>query len=162
MANESDAKEVIITQNEADLSSMVPTMNVSLPQKTNESDNLPNLIPDQMLIGIYDEILKEIRSDREQIDEVLQNFVNLVINEGDSSSASKEALVNLIKAKSDQADKMTKVADLMTRIKMKDKDTFPRYLAANQTNNINVGPSPKRAILDAVKRAKKLGAKNEE
>ena len=33
----------------------------------------------------------------------------------------------------------------MTRVKLKEKDTFPRYLAANQTNNITVD-SPKKIV----------------
>jgi hypothetical protein len=73
----------------------------------------------------------------------------MVINDGDASSASKEAIVNLMKIKSDTADKMSKVADLMTRIKLKDKDTFPRYLAAQQNNKVVIEGS-KRDLLKSI------------
>ena len=57
--------------------------------------------------------------------------------------------VNLIKIKSDTADKMSKVADLMTRIKLKEKDTFPRYLAAQQNNKVVIEGS-KRDLLKSI------------
>jgi uncharacterized protein Yka (UPF0111/DUF47 family) len=79
----------------------------------------------------------------------------MVFNGGDSTTSSKEALINLIKVKSDTADKMSKIADLMTRIKLKERDTFPRYLAASQNNTINVGDGAKRALLEAIDKAQK-------
>jgi hypothetical protein len=54
-----------------------------------------------------------------------------------------------MKIKSDTADKMSKVADLMTRIKLKDKDTFPRYLAAQQNNKVVIEGS-KRDLLKSI------------
>jgi hypothetical protein len=77
---------------------------------------------------------------------VLANFIEMVMNEGDASSASKEAIVNLMKIKSDTSDKMAKVADLMTRIKLKEKDTFPRYLAAQQNNKVVIEGSKREMI----------------
>ena len=77
----------------------------------------------------------------------------MVFNEGDSTTSSKEAVVNLIKLRSEQSDKMTKVADLMTRIKLKERDTFPRYMAASQNNTINIG-GDRRALLEAITKAK--------
>jgi hypothetical protein len=73
----------------------------------------------------------------------------MVMNDGESSSASKEAIVNLLKIKSETNDKMAKVADLMTRIKLKEKDTFPRYLAAQQQNHITI-ESGKRDVLKSI------------
>jgi hypothetical protein len=139
-----------------ELNDMLPTMNVSIPEKKESAvgGDISNLISDEQLIGVYNEIFVKIKQDREQVDYILDNFVNMVINDGDSTSASKEALVNLIKIKTDQADKMTKVADLMTRIKMKEKDTFPRYLAQNNTINVGDGGN-KRAIIEAINKAKK-------
>jgi hypothetical protein len=50
---------------------------------------------------------------------------------------------------------MAKIADLMTRIKLKDKDTFPRYLAANQNNTININSgNNKRQFLEALNKKK--------
>jgi hypothetical protein len=37
------------------------------------------------------------------------------------------------------ADFKSYSAELMTRVKLRERDTFPRYLAASQTNNINIG-----------------------
>ena len=102
------------------------------------------------------EIMNNIREDRKQVDEFIGNFADLVINEGDSTSASKEALVSLVKIKSDIADKMSKMADLMTRIKLKDRDTYPKYLSANQNNTININSgNNKRQLLEAINKAKK-------
>ena len=50
---------------------------------------------------------------------------------------------------------MAKIADLVTRVKLKERDTFPRYLAASQNNTINVGDGAKRALLEAINKAQK-------
>lgn len=58
-------------------------------------------------------------------------------------------------------DKMSKVADLMTRVKLKDKDTFPKYLAANQNNTINISEGgSRRALIEAVNKAKNKKEQN--
>ncbi len=138
----------------------MPSMNLSVPNKEEEEEgDVSKLVSDDQLLGVYDEILNKIKSDRTQLDEVLDAFINMVINEGDSTTSSKEAVVNLIKIKSDQSDKMAKVADLMTRIKLKERDTFPRYLNAHQNNTININDQgQKRALLQALNKAEK--AKN--
>jgi len=71
------------------------------------------------------------------------------MNEGDASSSSKEAIVNLLKINTDVNDKMSKIADLRTRMKLKEKDTFPRYLAASQQNNVVIEGS-KRDMLKTI------------
>jgi hypothetical protein len=136
-----------------DLKEIVPAMNVNTSlQKTDDGSML---ISDEALLGVYSEIMNNIRNDYTEIDGVLTNFVDMVVNQGDSTTSSKEALVNLLKLKVDQSDKMARVADLMTRIKLKDKDTFPRYLAASQQNTININSgSQKRAIINALKNVK--------
>lgn len=135
-----------------EMDDVIPTMNVNLPDVVQEKENL---IGDETLLGIYDEILTDLRDQTKEIDGILANFIEMVINEGDSTQSSKEALVNLLKIKSDIPDKKTKIADLMTRIKLKDKDTFPKYLAANQNNTINIGDSSKRSLLQAINKAQK-------
>lgn len=129
----------------------MPKMEVTLPPPPEQKENI---ISDQMLLGIYGEIMENIRTDRKELDGLLTNFMDMVINEGDSTAGSKEALVNLVKIKSDTSDKMSKIADLMTRIKMKSTDTFPAYLA--QKNTINISDSnakiTKKAILRALER----------
>jgi hypothetical protein len=129
----------------------VPQMNVAVPapgQITSLNDN--------DLQSIYNEILDDLRSDRREIDVLLNNFVEMVMNEGDSSSASKEAVVNLVKIKNDVADKKAKIADLMTSLVIKEKSI--NKLTANQTNHIHI--TDKRAILESLKNAKKV--KNEQ
>ena len=101
-------------------------------------NEIANIISDEMLLGIYGEILDNIRQDRVQIDSYVNEFAEMVINTGDASSASKEALVNLVKAKMDASDKMSKVADLMTRLKMKDNNTFKPYMNKGGSNTINI------------------------
>lgn len=126
-----------------DVDSLVPSMNIKEMTKTEEP---PCIIDDEQVVDLYDEILDNCRKDRDSADEVLANFIDMVMNEGDASSASKEAIVNLLKIKSDTSDKMSKIADLMTRIKLKEKDTFPRYLAAQQNNKIVIEGSKREMI----------------
>jgi hypothetical protein len=118
------------------------TVNQAVEAKAEE----PCIVSDEQLLGIYDEILKNCRDDRRYIDEVLTNFIDMVMNDGDCTAATKEGIVNLMKIRSDTSDKMSKVADLMTRIKLKDKDTFPRYLAAHQHNQVTIESSKRDLI----------------
>lgn len=133
---------------DVDIEMLLPSMNVS-KEFTAIDEDKECVIKDATLVGLYDEILSNCRDDRTKVDEVLSTFLEMVINDGDASSASKEAIVNLMKIKSDTADKMSKVADLMTRIKLKDKDTFPRYLAAQQNNKVVIEGS-KRDLLKSI------------
>jgi len=133
----------------SDIKDVVPQMHVSLP----ELQPAKELIEDERLLGIYDEILNNLRTDRSQVDEVLGNFLEMVMNQGDSSTSSKEAVVNLLKLKIDSADKMTKIGDLMTRIKMKDTNTYKPYLSAKQDNKTTINISGnKRKILEAIRK----------
>jgi hypothetical protein len=130
-----------------DMEKLLPSMNLStemIPHEEKES-----IIKDDSLLGLYGEILENCREDRSKADEILSNFLDMIINDGDASSASKEAIVNLLKIKSDTSDKMSKVADLMTRVKLKEKDTFPRYLAAQQNNKVVIEGS-KRDLLKSI------------
>lgn len=132
---------------EIDVDSLMPSMNVmqeAAPQEQKES-----IVKDETLLDLYKEILTNCREDRSKTDEILSDFLDMVINDGDASSASKEAIVNLMKIKADTADKMSKVADLMTRIKLKEKDTFPRYLNAQQNNKVVI-ESSKRDLLKSI------------
>jgi len=128
----------------------VPPMNVAVAQALDCS------ITDNDLQTIYAEIMDDLRSDRKEVDILLNNFVEMIMNEGDSSSSSKEAVVNLVKVKTDIADKKAKVADLMTTLRLKDKALSK--VTANQTNHIHI--TDKRAILETLSKAKK--EKNEQ
>jgi hypothetical protein len=137
---------------------VIPSMNVTSLNVQDSENSLSNIVSDEQLVDVYQEVLENIRQDRKQTEEFINNFADLVINEGDSTSASKEALVNLLKLKHDTSDKMAKIADLMTRIKLKDKDTFPKYLAANQNNTININSgNNKRQFLESLNKKKEEG-----
>ena len=68
------------------------------------------------------------------------------MNEGDSTSASKEALVNLAKLKSDIAMGKSKVADLMTSLKLKEKQISK--INATQNNNITI--TDRRNLIETI------------
>lgn len=111
-------------------------------------ENLPaqptadlSLVSDESLVGVYEEILNNLRSDRDQVSELVDTFSNMVLNEGDASTSSKEALVNLVKTKIDATDRMAKIADLMTRVKLRQPDTFQPWMAKGKDkggNTINI------------------------
>jgi hypothetical protein len=147
-----------IMPSEDEFSELLPKMNVGLPVAPTGGD-VSNLIGDQELLDGFDEVIGWLREDRSQINEFIDNMADMVINEGDATSASKEALVNFVKMKTDLADKAAKILDLKTRIKLKERDTFPRYLAASQNNTINIGSqsSSRRSLIEAVNKAKKKG-----
>lgn len=136
-----------------DVEMLIPTMNVGkeLAEPLVEKECI---IKDDKILGLYDEILDNCRKDRTQCNEVLQNFLEMVMNEGDPSAASKEAVVNILKVQSDISDKMAKVADLMTRIKLKDSNTFPRYLAAQQNNKVVIEGDQRSLIKSMTKMVK--------
>jgi len=139
-----------------DMRELMPSMNVGVPQKQAEDDEeKPSIVSDEQLLGVYGEILGNIRDDRKEVDQILSTFTDMVLNEGDATTSSKEAMVNLLKMKTDLADKMSKVADLMTRVKLKERDTYPRYLSASQNNTINIGDNQKRALLQALNKKTK-------
>lgn len=139
--------DIIETKEIKEIKEIIPSLNLQIDNKSNKEEI--SIVSDDQLLDIYKEIMDNIREDRKQVSEFIDNFADMVINDGDATSSSKEGLVNLIKVKTDMSDKMSKVADLMTRIKMKDRDTFPKYLAANQNNTINIS-SNKRQLIEAI------------
>lgn len=129
-----------------EVESIIPSMKVDeiIPEEK------PCIVGDEEILGLYNEIIENCRADRQQADDLLLQFLDMVMNDGESSSASKEAIVNLMKNKTDINDKMAKVADLMTRIKLKERDTFPRYLAAQQNNKVVI--EDKRDFLKSIEK----------
>lgn len=146
-----DEQEFLDDFGDLDIEQLVPTMNVNEMVEQPEEE----IVQNTELLGLYNEILENCRKDRASVDDVLVNFIEMVMNEGDASSASKEAIVNLLKIKSETADKMAKVADLMTRVKLKERDTFPRYLAAQQNNKVIIEGSKREMIKSINKLAQK-------
>jgi len=139
--NASDPREADMID-ESLLGDLLPNMAANQQQEEEEVC----IIEDEKLLGVYDEIMENARNDRKAIDDVLTNFIDMVMNDGDSTSSTKEGIVNLLKIKSDIGDKMAKVADLMTRIKLKSKDTFPRFLNAHTHNNVKIVSSRRDLI----------------
>lgn len=150
--SETEDREIIedIVQQELDefddleIESLIPSMTVN-----SEIMDVPEkecIVKDEEVLDLYDEILQNCRKDRESVNDVLTNFLDMVMNDGDASSSSKEAIVNLLKINTDVNDKMAKIADLRTRIKLKEKDTYPRYLAAQQNNKVVIEGSKREMI----------------
>jgi hypothetical protein len=115
---------------------MIETKETALQEQKKE------LVSNEKLLAVYDGILGTIDADREEVSEILNNFLNMVVNDGEGcSDSTKKAVVDLMKIKVETADKKAKIADLMTRIKLKEPDTFPKYMAAQQHNTYHFGPS---------------------
>lgn len=129
-----------------------------IKQDENAKNENLSIISDKDLLGIYDEIIVSLRKDRNQVEDLIETFSNMVINDGDSSSSSKEALVNLVKAKIEAADKMSKIADLMTRIKLKQPDTYQPWMNKNRkesNNTINIYDSSginRKTLMERIKK----------
>ena len=123
---------------------------VNIESKQPVVEEYTGLIGDEYLLGLYREILEDIRVDRIEVDGLLSNFTDMVFNGGDVSSSSKEAVVNLAKIKSDILDKKTKMADLLTSLKIKEKNNSKAL--TNQTNHIHI--TDRRSIIEALNNVK--------
>lgn len=88
------------------------------------------LFEDDDIKKMHNEIISSIKDEAASIDSVIDYFHEVVVDNGDASSASKEALVNLIKLKSDLIDKMSKVYSEMIKTKAK----APVKITASQKN----------------------------
>lgn len=125
-----------------------------------EKNGEMSIVSDEALLGVYGEIMDNLRSDREQVSELLDTFSNMVLNDGDSSTASKEALVNLLKTKIEASDRMTKIADLMTRIKLKQPDTYQPWMGKGKEkggNTINIYDSSginRKSLIERIQKEK--------
>ena len=117
---------------------MVPSLNVNVP----DSVGGQGLIKGEQIVVYINEVLSDIKDDRENVGIIMDNFINMVMNEGDHSSSSKEALVNLMKLKADLSDKKTKIIELALK-----SCGSPRNISISQENNIN---TRKGALLKAI------------
>jgi len=139
-----------------DIQDMVPKMNVALNANVEPKEML---ITDEQYLDVINNILTEIKEDRKQVSDYIENFAEMVINEGDATTSSKEALVNLVKIKTDLQDKMLKAADLMTRLKLKNTYAYSGpHLNALQQNNFNIGSEAdfdRKELIKAINQAKK-------
>ena len=153
--------EIVETEaiEQSEIQDLIPQMNVNVP--VDQTQEAKCLISDEQLLGVYDEIMHNFRSDRKQVSHIAKEFADLVINGGDSSSSSKEALVNLLKLKNDTSDKMVKIADLMTRLKMKSPDTYKPYFNAKQENKTTINITGRRQLLKKIEQSVKEENSNE-
>ena len=147
--NKIEESEVI---SDSEIQDLIPQMNVNLPVEQ-QPQEIKCLISDEQLLGVYDEIMTNFRRDRKEVSHISKEFAEMVINGGDSSSSSKEALVNLKKLQNDISDKMTKIADLMTRLKMKSPDTYKPYMTAKQENKTTINITGRRNLLKKIEQS---------
>lgn len=158
---ETEIVEVVEYDNEIrqeDIEDMVPKMNINVVAgEVSKPGEL--LISDDQYLDVINNILKDIKEDRKQVDDYIDNFAEMVMNDGDATTSSKEALVNLVKIKTDLQDKMLKAADLMTRLKLKNTYAYSGpHLNAMQQNNFNIGSETeinKKELIKAINQAKK-------
>jgi len=124
-----------------------------------EESETKSLITDNQLISTYNDIMQNLKNDRDEISDLVNTFSDMVINEGDASNSSKEALVNLVKAKIETSDKMSKIADLMTRVKLKESNTYKPYLKGGPDKPvINIYDQQgfnKRSVIDSLTKENK-------
>lgn len=133
----------------------LPQLNVNM-QMASKKDEEVVLVKNEAMIALYEEILGHCREDRKDADSAFKSFLDMVLNDGDATSSSKEAMVQLLRVRVEATDKMTKVMDLLMRYVLKDRDTFPKYLAAKQENNIVIkDKSTKRSFLEKLEKQKK-------
>lgn len=124
------------------------------------ADKEMSIVSDEALLGVYGEIMDNLRQDRSQVSELVDTFSNMVLNDGDSSTASKEALVNLLKTKIETSDRMSKIADLMTRIKLKQPDTYQPWMGRGKEkggNTINIYDSSgvnRKSLMEKIQKEK--------
>jgi hypothetical protein len=139
-----------------DIENMIPQMNVSVPETPKD---VQQLITDEQYLEILSDIVTNIKEDRKQVSDYIDNFADMVMNDGDATTSSKEALVNLVKIKTDMQDKMLKAADLMTRLKIKNTYAYSGpHLNAMQQNNFNIGSDAnfdRKELIKAINQAKK-------
>ena len=142
-----------------------PQENIVVVNKPSDNKEELSIISDENLLGVYGEIMSNLRDDRNQVADLVNTFSNMVVNDGDSSTSSKEALVNLLKTKIEASDKMSKIADLMTRIKLKQPDTFQPWMNKNKEsgNTINIYDSSgvnRKALMEKIQKEKKQNEKS--
>jgi hypothetical protein len=158
--SEIELPEDITEISQEDLDGVMPQMNITVPEKSSEQQKeVGMLISDEQYLEVISGIISDIKEDRKQVSDYIDNFAEMVINDGDATTSSKEALVNLVKVKTDLQDKMLKAADLMTRLKIKNTYAYSGpHLNAMQQNNFNLGPETsfdKKELIKAINQVKK-------
>lgn len=156
---EEEQSKIIEPPDMEQFESLIPSMNVTLPEQPKD---VTMLISDAKYLDFMEELANDIKQDRKEVSGFIDEFAEMVINGGDSTTASKEALVNLLKIKTDLSDKMSKVADLMTRLKIKNTYAYSgAHLNALQTNTINIESGSEFNRRELIKKIQKVNKKKE-
>jgi hypothetical protein len=135
-----------------EIKNLIPQMNVNVPEIEKEQC----LIGDQELLSMYTEIMNNFREDRQEAKSCFGELKEMFLNQGDASTSTKEAMVNVLKIQTEITDKMSKIAELATRIKLKSPDTYKPYLNARQDNKTTINiSSTKRQLLKSIAAAAK-------
>ena len=111
-------------------------LNINLPATEPKNE----LVKSEELVGMCHQIEVDIEKEKNEITETFNNFAEMVFNAGDATSASKEALVNLLKLRSDLVDKKARLAEMMLKIFMKDG---VKTVTAHQHNDIHISDKAK-------------------
>ena len=137
-----------------------PTMEMPLaPMPAPLSSSGQPMFEDDEMLGLCAEILTNMRGDRKQLDNLISNFVEMVFNEGDSTTSSKEALVTLMAKKTDTSDKMMAIVELMAKFKLKEMASSPKSVTASQENHYHFGT--RRSFLEQIDRRMQSKKKKE-
>jgi len=108
-------------------------LNISIP--TNETNT--SLVQADQIVGLVKNVMDDITVEKNEIQEAYTNFAEMVFNAGDATSASKEALVNLLKLKSDLIDKKARMLEMMMKVYNKEGQG-PKTIVAHQHNDMHV------------------------
>lgn len=129
----------------------LPALNVNMPPA--QKEETPVICNDEMT-DMYKKIFSFCEDDRSEANDLFQTLKDMALNDGDASQATKEAMIQALRIRCESSDKMTKVMDLLMRYILKDRDTFPRYLAANQENKFIFNGGSKRTFLEKLDKQK--------
>lgn len=113
-------------------------MNINLPAQEPKSE----IVQAEQIVSMCRDIMTNIVEEGDEIKEAYVNFADMVFNSGDATAASKEALVNLLKLRSDLVDKKTRIMEMLVKAY---KDVGPKSVTAHQHNDFII--SDKRKLL---------------
>jgi hypothetical protein len=120
---------------EAPKEAIVPqvAMNIGLPAPTEPAA----IVHSDQIVGLVKDVMDNIEAEKNEIQEAYVNFAEMVFNAGDATGASKEALVNLLKLKSDLVDKKTRMLEMMMKVYNREGQG-PKTIVAHQHNDMHV------------------------
>lgn len=155
-----DIESMIAGVVEAEVEDLPEPPQMTVPTAPTPQSSSQPLFEDEEMLKMCGEVLSNMRNDRKQLDTLISNFVEMVFNEGDSTTASKEALVALMTAKTNMSDKQMKIVDTMAKFKLKEMASAPKSVTANQENHYHFGGT-RRSFLEQInKRMKKKPEEN--